>query len=128
MSRPQTAEADLRAAFERLKSGSLTKLPAGSRVNLTNVAAEAGRRPSSLRKDRYPRLYNEITAYRDRQSVSPKKVKPKKPKTCSTKLVKRLRRDNSKLTSIVNVLTAINEELMRENELLKEGKVVSAKR
>lgn len=123
MPRPQTAETELRAAFERLKNDSPVELPKGSHVSLTNVAAEAKKSPSSLRKDRYPALYKEIAAYGERQFVAPKKTKRKKTKISSSMLVQRLRRDKSKLSSIVNTLIAINEELMRENEFLRQRKI-----
>jgi hypothetical protein len=128
MPRPQTAEAELRAAFERLKNDSPKELPKGSRVTLTNVAAEAKKPPSSLRKDRYPRLYKEITAYAERPSVSPQKTKSKKTRTSPTKLVTRLKRDCSELQSIVAAQSARIDELERENAWLKEGKVTSLKR
>lgn len=54
------AERDFRAAFERLKNGHPLILPAGAVVNQRNVAKEAGRDPSALRKARYPALINEI--------------------------------------------------------------------
>jgi hypothetical protein len=75
MPRPQTAEAELRAAFERLKNDTPHELPKGSGITLTNVAAEARKPPSSLRKDRYPRLYKEITAYAERPSSPSQKIK-----------------------------------------------------
>ena len=50
------AELDFSAAFERLKYGNTLILPPGSPVSQNNVAREAGRDPSALRKSRYPRL------------------------------------------------------------------------
>lgn len=125
MPRPQTAEAELRAAFERLKSDSPHELPRGSGVTLTNVAAEAKKPPSSLRKDRYPRLYKEIAAYSERTSTPPQMTKPKKKRTSPTKLLARLKRDCSVLQSIVAAQNARIDELERENAWLKEGKVAS---
>lgn len=58
-----TAEAQFRAAFERLKGGSTLNLPAGSAVSQNNVAKEAGRDPSALRKARYPELVREIQSW-----------------------------------------------------------------
>lgn len=54
------AEADFRAAFERLKAGQPRILPKGTPVSQNNVAKEAGRDPSALKKDRYPALIAEI--------------------------------------------------------------------
>lgn len=128
MPRPQTAEAELRAAFERLKNDSPQELIKGSHVTLTNVAAEAKKPPSSLRKDRYPRLYKEITAYAERPSATPHKAKSKKTRTSPAKLVTRLRRDCSELQSIVVAQNARIDELEHENALLKESKVTSLTR
>jgi hypothetical protein len=128
MPRPQTAEAELRAAFERLKNDTPHELPKGSGITLTNVAAEARKPPSSLRKDRYPRLYKEITAYAERPSSPSQKIKPKKTRTSPTKLLARLKRDCSELQSIVAAQSAHIEELERENAWLKEGNVTSLTR
>lgn len=57
------AELGFRAAFERLKSGATLILPPGSLVSQNNVAKEAGKDPSALRKSRYPLLIAEIQAW-----------------------------------------------------------------
>ncbi len=54
------AETEFREAFERLKSGTPIILDAGSVVSQNNVAREAGRDPSALRKSRYPELIRDI--------------------------------------------------------------------
>lgn len=58
-----SAEVRFRDAFERLKSNRSEVLPAGSIVSQNNVAKEAGRDPTALRKSRYPLLVEEIQAY-----------------------------------------------------------------
>lgn len=58
--RPRTAEANFREAFERLKIGAPKVLPAGAQVSQNNVAKEAGRDPTALRKSRFPSLVAEI--------------------------------------------------------------------
>lgn len=57
---PISAEQAFREAFIRLKSGKPERLPKDSHVSQNNVAKEAGRDPSALRKIRYPELISEI--------------------------------------------------------------------
>ncbi|MCE7033497.1 hypothetical protein LY625_12890 [Lysobacter sp. GX 14042] len=54
------AEAEFRAAFERLKLGRPDVLRPGVRVTQNNVAREAGKDPSALKKARFPGLVREI--------------------------------------------------------------------
>lgn len=54
------AEQAFREAFERLKRGVSITLPKGAPVTQNNVAREAGRDPTALRKTRYPSLVREI--------------------------------------------------------------------
>jgi hypothetical protein len=61
-SKPKTAEANFRAAFERLKAGK-PKLVLNAKVSQNNVAKEAGCDPSALRKSRFPDLVAEIQTY-----------------------------------------------------------------
>ncbi|MNF54424.1 hypothetical protein D3C84_358530 [compost metagenome] len=57
------AEKLFRAAFERLKENEPVVLPRGTAVSQNNVAKEAGRDPSALKKERYPLLITEIKEY-----------------------------------------------------------------
>ncbi len=59
----KSAEANFRAAFERLKVGAPKVLPSGTPVSQNNVAKEAGCDPSALRKSRFPSLVAEIQNY-----------------------------------------------------------------
>lgn len=52
-----------RAAFERLKNNKPERLPKGTHVSQNNVAKEAGRDPSALKKTRFPLLIAEIQTY-----------------------------------------------------------------
>lgn len=61
--RPKTAEANFRAAFERLKINAPKILTVGAQVSQNNVAKEAGCDPSALRKSRFPSLVAEIQNY-----------------------------------------------------------------
>ncbi|KQZ79536.1 hypothetical protein ASD55_02220 [Rhodanobacter sp. Root561] len=54
------AEQAFREAFERLKRGKPMRLVKGAPVSQNNVAKEAGRDPSALRKSRYPTLIDDI--------------------------------------------------------------------
>lgn len=62
-SKPRTAEANFREAFERLKVGAPRVLPLGTPLSQNNVAKEAGCDPSALRKSRFPGLVAEIQSY-----------------------------------------------------------------
>lgn len=62
-SKPKTAETTFREAFERLKASLPKVLPPGTPVSQNNVAKEAGRDPSALRKSRFPTLVEEIQIY-----------------------------------------------------------------
>ncbi|MFK1323994.1 hypothetical protein ACIUX8_00510 [Pseudomonas aeruginosa] len=55
-----SSEDTFRRAFERLKSGTTQILPAGSAITQNNVAREAGKDPSALKKSRHPELIDEI--------------------------------------------------------------------
>lgn len=57
------AESNFREAFERLKADSPIVLPVNSEVSQNNVAKEAGRVPSALRKSRFKSLVAEIQVY-----------------------------------------------------------------
>lgn len=62
-SKPKTAEANFREAFERLKASVPKVLPVGTPVSQNNVAKEAGCDPTALKKSRFPDLVAEIQAY-----------------------------------------------------------------
>ena len=57
------AEQGFRLAFERLKIDNPQLLSRGSPVTQNNVAKEAGRDPSALRKSRYPKLVADIQGW-----------------------------------------------------------------
>lgn len=62
-STPKTADANFREAFERLKAGVPKVLPHGTPVSQNNVAKEAGRDSSALRKSRFPGLVADIKEF-----------------------------------------------------------------
>lgn len=64
-----------REAFERLKGNKPIRLPKGTLVSQNNVAKEAGKDPSALKKSRFPSLIEEIQKYVEEQkSTSSKSV------------------------------------------------------
>ena len=123
MPRPKTVESEMRAAFERLKNDEPIILAKGSPVSLPNVAKEAGSLPNSLRSDRYPGLHGEITSYAEINAKPVKRANARKTRESASKRIKRLQKQHQKVLNIVNALTSLNEELKRENEMLREGNV-----
>lgn len=73
MSSPDTgaAEQAFREAFERLKRGCPVRRKKGAKVTQNNVAKEAGRDPSALRKARYPSLIRDIKAWVEQHGSKP---------------------------------------------------------
>lgn len=124
MSRPKSVEAECKAAFERLKVDTPKLLPKGSPVSLTNVAKEAGKKPTSLRGDRYPALCKEITAYIELNKLTPSRKKNRKSRESDKRRIKRLKLENEKLTNILLSVISRNEELEHEVTMLRDKKVV----
>lgn len=122
-----SAEQDFRAAFARLKKRESTILPPGSSVTQNNVAREAGRDPSALKKARYPLLILEIQAYTSLNSESirnSKRTTDNRVRTEKQKLAD-YRRQIDKLSSIVAAQNSTIEELLDEINQIKSGKVSS---
>lgn len=57
------SEREFELAFVRLKSGKPKNIAKGSAVTQNNVAREAGKDPSALKKTRFPELIEEIQKY-----------------------------------------------------------------
>lgn len=68
MSPSNHAEARFREAFNRLKAGTPQVLKEGARPTQNNVAREAGKHPSALRKERCPELVAEIQSFEEANS------------------------------------------------------------
>lgn len=65
------AERAYREAFERLKQGKPVRLPPGAEVHKKNIAIEAGKDPSALKRKRFPSLVAEAENYcRERKGAS----------------------------------------------------------
>lgn len=120
-----TAESDFAAAFERLKLGKTVSLPLGSPVSQNNVAKEAGRDPSALRKSRYPKLINEIQAWVALHNVGTptsarKNAREKKNKNRSLKqIICELRLERDLAQSLLIEADAKILELLSELEDIK---------
>lgn len=60
---PLSALDQYRAAFERLKTNTPKRLPKGTPITQNNVAKEADKDPSALKKSRFPLFIDEIQQY-----------------------------------------------------------------
>ena len=92
------AEAAFREAFVRLCLGCPIVLPKGTPLSQNNVAKEAGRDPSALKKDRYPALIREVQEWIAGQS------QPKAPSVRQE--LKAARRKNQLLKQRIGELKA----------------------
>jgi len=122
----KTAEQSFRESFERLKKNKPDILPEGALVTQNNIAREAGRDPSALKKDRYPLLILEIQAYtssQEEQHQVGKRSKDNRSRTDKQKLADYSKQIN-RLSSIVSAQNTYIEDLLDEIELLKAGKVL----
>lgn len=123
-----SAEDRFRSAFERLKANKPIILPIDSKVTQNNVAKEAGRLPSALKKNRYPSLIREIQAYVEIEGVKlssayQKKKTRKIEKLDSDARIKEIsvQRDmaQSKLISARKKILDLMEHINRLNVLLQ---------
>ena len=121
----KSAEQEFRDAFDRLKKGKTIRLPLGAAVTQNNVAREAGRDPSALKKDRYPLLILEVQAYitsKSEQKRSSKRTTDNRARTDKQKIAD-YRKQIDRLSSIVAAQNSTIEELVDEIERLKAGRV-----
>lgn len=108
------AEAAFRDAFERLKQGKPTVLPRGTPVSQNNVAKEAGRDPSALRKSRYPRLIRAIQKWIEENGNAPRK------RHSSASLIKGAREANRELKARIEELTQQRDRAMARLVIAEE--------
>ena len=121
----KSEEQEFRDAFDRLKKGKTIRLPLGAAVTQNNVAREAGRDPSALKKDRYPLLILEVQAYitsKSEQKRSSKRTTDNRARTDKQKIAD-YRKQIDRLSSIVAAQNSTIEELLDEIERLKAGRV-----
>ncbi|MBZ4038079.1 hypothetical protein [Novilysobacter selenitireducens] len=109
------AEMAFRDAFERLKLGKPSVLPSGTPVSQNNVAKEAGRDPSALRKSRYPRLIRSIQKWIEDNGNAPRK------RTSSASLIRGARAKNRELKSRIEELTQQRDRAMARLVIAEES-------
>ncbi len=87
----RSREADLRAGFERMKSGDVLRVPKGTPVSQNNIARETGMEPSAFKKSRYPLLVDEVQQYIAQLGLGvtdrPTKPKPLPSRPCADEQV-----------------------------------------
>lgn len=109
------AEKVFQDAFERLKHDKPTRLPHGTPVSQNNVAKEAGRDPSALRKSRYPRLIRAIQKWIADNGNSPRN------RASSTSLIKGAREKNRQLQARIDELTKQRDRAMARLVIAEES-------
>ncbi|QXG47491.1 hypothetical protein [Pseudomonas viridiflava] len=80
----RSREDDLRASFERMKSGDVLRVPKGTPVSQNNVAREADMEPSAFKKARYPLLIADIQQYIGQRELGAAD-RPAKPKLLASR-------------------------------------------
>jgi len=109
------AEKLFRDAFERLKRDKPITLPRGTSVTQNNVAREAGRDPSALRKARYPRLIREIQKWIEDNGNVPRN------RASSASLLKGARDKNRQLKERIEELTRQRDTAMARLVIAEES-------
>jgi len=116
------AEAAFREAFCRLKNGNPRVVDSKSPVSQNNVAKEAGRDPSALRKSRYPLLISEIQDWisKNRQPSEEKRVSDQLRLRVNTlqQRISQLEADRDLSQSLLLEAHDRIIELSRQNEIL----------
>ncbi|MGN2249790.1 hypothetical protein ACFWZ1_06880 [Frateuria sp. GZRe14] len=109
------AEKLFRDAFERLKCDKPTTLPRGTPVSQNNVAKEAGRDPSALRKSRYPRLIRAIQKWIEDNGDAPR------ARASSASLIKGARAKNRQQQARIEELTKQRDTAMARLVIAEES-------
>lgn len=126
------AELAFRQAFLRLAAAAPERLPRGTPVTQNNVAREAGRDPSALKKSRHPRLVAEIQNWIAAQTTGQKSSAQTRPRSscggaCKERLAE-LKAQRDQLASLLVESDARILELTMECEhiraLINPSKVV----
>jgi len=102
-------------AFERLKCDKPIRLPRGTPVSRNNVAKEAGRDPSALRKSRYPRLIRGIQKWIEDNGNAPRN------RASSASLIKGARDKNRELKARIEELTQQRDRAMARLVIAEES-------
>jgi len=118
------AEALFREAFERLKVNKPINVKAGTKVSQNNVAKEAGKHPTALKKDRFPLLVLEIQDYLKQQELDSDVINKKKRLRKKRNLEERLSdciKERDKLAAICEAQNNVIEQLIAEISDLKNS-------
>ena len=118
MSQPDyigNAEKLFQDAFERLKRDKPIRLPPSTPVSQNNVAKEAGRDPSALRKSRYPRLIRAIQKWIEDNGSAPRN------RASSASLIKGARDKNRQLKARIEELTHQRDKAMARLVIAEES-------
>lgn len=115
---PLTAEGRFRLAFERLKANNPTVLPHNTEVTQNNVAREAERDPSALKKERFPVLVGEIQAYvlLHEDEDKAKREKALKKKRANRTLAEQLSDTIQQRDAAQSMLTSATERIVELSE------------
>lgn len=108
------AETLFREAFERLKTNTPVNVPKGTKVSQNNVAKEAGKHPTALKKDRFPLLVLEIQDYLKQQEIDSDIINKKKQRRKQRTLEERLadcKKQRDKLASICEAQAQLIDDL-----------------
>lgn len=109
------AEKLFQDAFARLKSGKPSQLPRNTPVSQNNVAKEAGRDPSALRKSRYPRLIRAIQKWIEDNGNAPR------ARASSASLLKGARDKNRQMKARLETLTKQRDKAMARLVITEES-------
>lgn len=109
------AEKLFQDAFERLKCDKPIRLPCGTPVSQNNVAKEAARDPSALRKSRYPRLIRAIQKWIEDNGNVPRN------RASSASLLKGARDKNRQLKKRIEELTRQRDTAMARLVITEES-------
>lgn len=120
----KNAESQFRAALHRLVSGVPARLPPGTKVTQNNVAREAGRDPTALKKSRYPELISEIKGVI--QAIASPKVATRpdsqaRGRRSSVSLRARIEELTLQRDQLASMLNTAESEIVRLTVLLRES-------
>ena len=118
------AETVLREAFERLKTNNPINVPKNTRVSQNNVAKEAGKHPTALKKDRFPMLVLEIQDYLKQQEIDAEVIYKKKQLRKQRSIEEKMadcKKQKDKLASICEAQFSLIEDLKDQITDLKNG-------
>jgi len=116
----ESAEARFSQAFERLKAGEPRVLPKGSPVSQNNVAKEAGKDPSALKKARFPALVAAIQAYVELNPVTAQigqRAKKQRARKSADERLEDMKRQRDQAQSI---LTSANRRILELAEEVRD--------